>query len=332
MANPLLVFETLNAFQRSAALQGAIELDLFTTIAGGATTASEIAERVDASERGVRILCDFLVTIDFLTKSDLHYGLSEDAALFLDRNSPAYLGSASVFLNSPYIVDRFADVATTVRHGGLPAGDEGSLAPEHPMWIDFARGMGPLAAFTADCVATLLEADSAPRWKVLDVAAGHGMFGITLARRNPNAQVVALDWANVLEVAEENADKAKVSDRFSTLAGSIFDVDPGSDYDLVLLPNILHHFDPAGCEQVFRKAHAALAPGGRVVTVEFVPNADRVTPPHAASFSLIMLVGTPAGDAYTFDEYDRMARNAGFARNELHEIPPSPQGVVMSYR
>jgi hypothetical protein len=79
-------------------------------------------------------------------------------------------------------------------------------------------------------------------------------------------------------------------------------------------------------------AHAALAPGGRVVTVEFVPNDDRVTPPHAASFSLIMLVGTPAGDAYTFAEYDRMACNAGFTRNELHEIPPSPQRAVISHR
>lgn len=331
MANPLVVFETLNAFQRSAALQGAIELDVFTTIAMGATTAEEIATRIEASARGVRILCDFLVTIGLLTKTAGCYGLSEEAKLFLDRRAPTYLGSASVFLNSPYIMDRFADVAAAVRHGGT-LDDEGSLAPEHPMWVDFARGMGPLAAFTADCVATLLEADAAPRWKILDVAAGHGMFGLTLARRNPNAEVVAVDWGNVLQVAEENARQAKLSDRFSTIAGSIFDVDVGTDYDLVLLPNILHHFDPAGCERIFRKAHAALTPGGRVVTVEFVPNADRVTPPHAASFSLIMLVGTPAGDAYTFDEYDRMARAAGFVRNELHEIPPSPQRVVLSYR
>jgi SAM-dependent methyltransferase len=332
MANPLLVFDTMNAFQRSAALRGALDLDLFTAIGGGATTAGEIAAKVDAAERGVRILADFLVTVGFLTKEDDRYRLSEEAAIFLDRSSPAYMGSAAVFLNSRFVMDSFADVAAAVRRGGTVQGTAGSLAPDHPVWVEFARGMAPLAALTAELVATLLEADAGARWRVLDVAAGHGMFGITLAKRNPRAEIVALDWSSVLEVAKENAQNARVADRFSTLPGSVFDVEPGTGYDLVLLPNILHHFDVAGCERVLRKAHAALAPGGRAVTVEFVPNPDRVTPPHASSFGLVMLVGTPGGDAYTFEEYDAMAREAGFVRSELHDIPPSPQRVVIAYR
>jgi len=69
-----------------------------------------------------------------------------------------------------------------------------------------------------------------------------------------------------------------------------------------------------------------------VVTLEFIPNEDRVSPPIHASFSMVMLGTTPHGDAYTFSEYDRMFRNAGFARNEMRELTPLPQRVIVSYK
>src|SRR5207247_7865107 len=116
------------------------------------------------------------------------------------------------------------------------------------------------------------------------------------------------------------------------ISGSALEVDFGDGYDTILLTNILHHFDVAGCEQILRKVHRALAPGGRALTVEFVPDPSRVAPPEAAGFALTMLALTPAGDAYTFAEYERMFRNAGFARSELHDLAPSPQRAVISYR
>ena len=331
MAEPLRVFDTLTAFQQSGALHAAIDLDLFTILGEGPAGVADLARRTRASERGIRMLCDYLVTLDFLTKDGDRYDLTDDSRFFLDRRSPACMASAAVFLHSRFMIEGFADVTAAVRRGGTVAADDGALAPDHPLWVEFARGMAPIATATAELLAALLAADTAPPWKVLDIAAGHGMFGITLARHNPGAHVVAVDWANVLAVAEENAGQAGVADRFRGIAGSALDVDPGSGYDLVLLPNILHHFDTAGCEVLFRKARAALAPGGRAVTVEFVPDASRVSPPHAARFALIMLVGTPGGDAYTFAEYEAMAHRAGFGRSELHELPPSPQRVMVSY-
>jgi len=100
----------------------------------------------------------------------------------------------------------------------------------------------------------------------------------------------------------------------------------------VLLTNFLHHFDKTTCETLLRKVHAALAEGGRAVALEFVPNEDRITPPQAAGFSMQMLGGTPAGDAYTFAELERMFRNAGFSRSEMHELPPTIERVVVSYK
>jgi 2-polyprenyl-3-methyl-5-hydroxy-6-metoxy-1,4-benzoquinol methylase len=327
--SPELFFDTLNAYQRTEALKAALELDLFTAIGEGAVTSPEIAARLEASERGVRILCDYLTVVGFLTKEAGRYGLTLDTATFLNRHSPAYCGTAAKFLASPDLVDGFKQIAAAVRKGGTVAG-EGTVAHDHPIWVDFARAMAPLVRMTAEALAKLIGAESAEHWKVLDIAAGHGLFGISVARLNPNATVAQVDWHNVLEVAKENARAAGVADRISYIPGSAFEVEYGSGYDVVLLTNFLHHFDAPTCETLLRKVHAALKPGGRAVTAEFVPNEDRVSPPVPASFSLMMLGSTPSGDAYTFKELDQMFRNAGFASSELHALPPTFQSVVIS--
>ena len=130
----------------------------------------------------------------------------------------------------------------------------------------------------------------------------------------------------------ENAAKAGVAERFRPLSGSAFEVDWGTGYDLVLLPNFLHHFDENGCIEILRRAHRALAPAGRVVVVEFVPNEDRVTPPEAAGFALTMLAETPGGDAYTFSEYQAMLRTTGFLAATLHDLVPTPNRAVVATR
>jgi SAM-dependent methyltransferase len=322
--SPALFFDTLNAYQRSAALKAAIELNLFTAIGEGHHTADDLAIQRQASDRGIRILCDYLVIIGFLKKERDRYDLTPDSAAFLDRHSPMYLGTAVEFLGSAFVTDGFKDIAAAVRKGGTVLVDgQGHLGPDDPMWVNFARAMAPLMQLPAERLAQLLDAEAAPPWKVLDVAAGHGLYGIALARHNPRAEVAALDWRNVLAVAQENAEAAGVTDRFRTLPGSAFDVEFGSDYDLVLLTNFLHHFDPATVERLLRKVRAALKPGGRAVALEFIPDEDRVSPPTAGAFSLIMLAGTPGGDAYPFSAYQRMFRDAGFSASELHELPPT---------
>jgi ubiquinone/menaquinone biosynthesis C-methylase UbiE len=328
---PERIFATFTAYQQTEALQAAIELDLFTGIGEGKQTIEQLALHCQASERGIRILGDYLALMGFLTKDGGRYALAPDAAAFLDRRSPAYFGSAGTFLNSPMLTRSFAVLTAAVRKGGTAADELGSVAPEHPVWVDFARAMAPMMAMPAELLAGLLDAAGRPG-KVLDVAAGHGLFGIALARQNPQTVITALDWPAVLAVAEENARAAGVSERYRLLPGSAFEVDYGTGYDLVLLTNFLHHFDVPTCEGLLRKVHAALAPGGRAAALEFVPNDDRVSPPGTAGFSLIMLATTPAGDAYTFAEFDRMFRTAGFSATEFHPLPPSPEQVVIAHR
>lgn len=327
--SPAKIFDTLVAYRQSDALKAAIELDLFTAVGEGHTTAADLARRCNASPRGVRILADYLTILGFLTKQGDHYGLAEDSAFFLNRNSPAYLGSAHEFLASDHVREGGRHLLAAVRKGGTAVPDSGALTSDHPMWAAFARAMAPMMIPGAQQLAAY--AGQGPL-KVLDIAAGHGIYGIMIAKSNPEARVVQLDWPNVLQVARENAAKFGVEKRISYIEGSAFTEDYGSGYDLVLLTGFLHHFDAPANESLLKKVHAALKPGGRAMTVEFVPNDDRVSPPQAAGFALMMLQNTSAGDAYTFAELDQMFRNAGFERSERFDLHPTPQTLIISSR
>jgi len=294
------------------------------------STAAHIAKRTGASEKGVRVLCDFLTIHGMLTKQGNEYGLTLDSATFLDKRSLAYLGGAVEFLCSDTIQEGNKRIAEAVRKGGTAMEAEGTVSEENPVWVKFARSMGALMFLPSQLIPKLVDPNPDRKLRILDIAAGHGLFGIGFAKNNPQAEITAVDWKPVLEVAKENAQKAGVGDRYNTIAGSAFDVEFGGGYDIALLTNFLHHFDPPTNETLLRKVHNALADGGRAVTLEFVPNEDRVSPPDAAGFSMMMLAGTPSGDAYTFPELERMFANAGFSRSTLHPLPPTIEQVVIS--
>ncbi len=328
--SPQLFFETINAFQKSAALKAAIDLGLFTAVGNESATAAELATLCQCPERGIRILADNLTILGFLTKDTESYALTPSSAVFLDQKSPAYMGAAVKFLLAPGLTEAFTDLASTIRRGRLHTTEQGTTAPDHPAWVEFARAMGPMMVPTWQGAAELLTLDPSRDTRVLDISASHGAYGIAVAKKNPRAHLVALDWEAVLEVTTENAHAAGLADRFSTIVGDAFTVDLGRDYDAVLVPNFLHHFNVEECTRFLKRVHAALRLNGKVVIVEFVPNEDRITPPPAASFSLVMLGTTPEGDAYTFAEYQQMLKEAGFHRTELHPLPPTMQSAVIA--
>lgn len=329
---PQLFFQMANAYQRSQALKAAVDLDLFTAIAEGKDTVQALAQRCNAAARGVRILADYLTIQGLLTKEGSRYKLTEDSAVFLDRKSPAYMGSALGFLHAPKFTEAFQHLTASVKKGGTAAGESGTVSPENPIWVDFAKSMIPMMAKPAEEIALYVSQSQPNVKKVLDIAAGHGVFGIEIAKRCPHAEIVALDWPEVLAVAQDLARRAGVQERYQTIAGDAFQENFGVGYDLVLLTNFLHHFSSSACETLLLKVHRCLSRGGRVLTLEFVPNDDRVTPPPVAEFSLIMLATTPEGDAYTFKEYEQMFRAAGFSRTELHSLPGSVEQMLVSYQ
>ena len=188
-SSPELIFETLNAYQRTAALKAAIELDIFTAIGEGASTVAEIAHHSRASGRGIRALCDYLVVLGFLTKQiavqepgqgipqrtapGQSYALTADSSKFLDRRSPFRIASTIGFLALPTMTDAFKNFADVVRSGQPHvAGGAGTTGPEDPIWIDFAIAMAPMQAPLAEFIAKIVSAEGRQKWKVLDIAAG----------------------------------------------------------------------------------------------------------------------------------------------------------------
>jgi predicted nicotinamide N-methyase len=273
-------------------------------------------------------LCDYLTVLGLLRKQDSRYSLTHIARTFLDASSPFARGGIVDFLAAPEMVDLlFKDPASYVRNGGSVG--LANVSPDHPIWVRYAKSMVPFAAANAKRVATHVAGLSNPPYTVLDIAAGHGLYGIEVANAVPEALITAVDWTAVLAVAKANAEAAGVADRFRFLAGSAMDLDWGSDFDLILLPNFLHHFDFDTCTALLRKAKASLASGGQVLGVEFVPNEDRVSPPISAMFAFWMLATTPGGDAYTTSDLDKMAQKAGLRGATTRLLAPAPESLII---
>ena len=327
--NPGLVFEMLQAHRRTEALRAAIDLDVFRAVGEGPGDVTSIARHCSASERGIRILCDFLVINGVLQKENERYKHTPTSAAFLDPRSPTSMASIAQFLGNQALLEPCQHLTEIVRSGHTTMPDNGAIAPENPIWVQFAQTMAPMMALMVGPLGkVVLEGHTGPM-RVLDIACGHGLFGIEIAKQNPQARVTGLDWAPVLRVALDNARKAGVKDRYDMLPGSAFEVDFGGPYDAVLLTNFLHHFDKSSNVGLLEKVHAVLKPGGRAATLEFVPDESRISPPIPASFAMEMLTNTPAGDAYTLSELTVMYEKAGFTNITAHPVPMSPHTVVI---
>ena len=322
------VFDIALAYQKTAALMAAVKLDIFTLIGSDAVSLTDLASRAGTSVRGLQILCDYLTVIGLLRKQDSVYSLTQTSRTFLDENSPLAVGKILDFVAAPEILDLFLkDPVAYVQRGGSDG--LANVSPEHPVWVRFAKAAVPFATAAAKRVAAYAATLPDPPFTVLDIAAGHGLYGIEVAKVLPEALVTALDWAQVLTVARTNAEAAGVADQFRMLPGNALDIDWGGDFDLILLPNFLHHFEVETCTSLLRKVKASLALGGRAWAIDLVPNEDRVSPPTPAMFAFWMLATTPGGDAYTTSELNKMAQNAGFRGAIIRPLAPTPESLII---
>ena len=305
--NPTWLLDEFRAFERTLALRTAIEMDLFTRIGSGTNTIRALSAATRASERGLRALCDYLTVQGHLLKRGARYSLTLNSRLYLTTASPAYFGSAVKFFASDATVVAFCRLRRTVEQGTASAPDFVGLD-----WVEYTRSMAPLAEATAQFAAEALAVDTAGPIQVLDLSAGHGLYGLAIAARNSVAQIFALDAPRVLEIAIDKARQAGIAGRYHPIPGDAFEADLGGPYDLVLEANVAHHFDRAANVRLFQKARAALKPAGRIALIEWIPNADRVSPSHDAAFALTVLATSARGAIYTLKEYSSMLRAAGF--------------------
>jgi ubiquinone/menaquinone biosynthesis C-methylase UbiE len=304
-------------------LATAAKLGLFDTLEKGPLTATEVARSTNTSERGVRPMLNALVGLQFLAKDRSHrYSLMPEAAAFLVRSRPGYLGRALEHISLD-LIPQWLKLDETIQTGQAVRRD----LPE--FFETLVVGLFPMNLAAAQAVGQ--ELASAKPLKILDIGAGSGVWGIGIAQQSPESSVTAVDRPNVLEVAKKFAEKNGMADRFSYIEGDMQEVDFGTGYDIAVLGHILHGEGAEKSRILLKKTARALAPGGKIVIAEFLVNAERTGPPMGLFFAINMLVNTDEGDTFSFEEISQWLTEAGFVSPQKIE-PGGPASIIVAQK
>lgn len=312
--------EMIRSFMASRTLLTALELDLFTAVGEGAT-AKEAAAHLNVSVRGAEALMNALVGLNVLTKSGERFANTPEATRYFTQGSPN--NHRNGLLHSANIWHRWSTLTEAVRSG--TAVEVGREARRD--WTNnFIAGMDRNAKLRAPLVVKTIGGNVR---RVLDLGGGSGAYSIAFAKANPALKAEILDIPAVVPLTEDYVARAGASAQVTVRAGDMLTDAYGTGYDLVMLNAICHMFSPKQNESIFRKALAALAPGGRLVVQDFILNPDKTGPQFAALFSLNMLVGTENGASYNEGEYTRWLNAAGFANVERKNLP-GPSDLIIA--
>ncbi|MGH3533108.1 MAG: methyltransferase [Pseudonocardiaceae bacterium] len=328
--SPEPLIQMMQGFLVTAILRAGIQLGIFDQIAGGNDGAGSIAAAVGADKRGTRILLDALTALGLLERDD-SYRLTPLAEAFLVTDRSGYLGGMINILAGSWTWTAYDRLPEAVVRGGAIL-DQHAETPSHEFWEVFAPSSIGMAAPTAQELAELLQEWAGQREKleILDIACGSGLYGLTLAAQHPMAHATLLDWANVLERTKDNVDRLGLRERTSFIDGDVFAVALGRPYDVIIASQIFHHFSEQRCLELMRRLADALKPDGRLVIHEVVSGKRPADDPLSYLFSVMMLAWSHAGEAYSFDTYRKLLREAGFSPPEVHESHGMPSGFLLA--
>jgi ubiquinone/menaquinone biosynthesis C-methylase UbiE len=317
--NPRRLLEIAWAYAPPMILGAAIEHRIFDLVANGPKTAAEVAKENGASLRGIRAIMNALVGFELLSKdAQERYSLTPESETFLVRGRPGYLGG---FLrHADQLIPKWLKLPEVVKTG-KPAMAVNQQGDGSEFFLGFVEDLFPVGYPSAQALASAFPKAR----KVLDIAAGSGVWSIPLAQNSKEVQVTALDWPGVLPATRRVTERMGVADQYQFLPGDLNTADFGSGYDLATLGQILHSEGEKNSRALLGKVFRALAPGGTIAIAEFIANDDRTGPPIAMLFAVNMLVNTEEGDTFTLPEISQWLREAGFENPRTMEVPaPSP--------
>jgi len=306
-----------NGYRDAQVLFTANRLGLFRLLENGPKTVAEMAESLQVTERGLRILCDALVALTLLEKTGDGYQNSDAGKHCLLPSSPA--SKSSILLHNARLYERWGRLYHVIKTGQPVADDQIDPGLRYSA-ADFARAMADSGRAMVKTTADALALESAAR--MLDVGGGPGLYSIEFARRYPNLHAVVLDSKETLEIAGENIREAGLEDRIRLLPGDVFTQALGGPYDFVLVSNLVHSFSDDENACLVDKIAAALNPEGRLCIKDFFLEPDRTAPAWAALFAVNMLVSTEKGDCYTVQEASSWMTRAGLGIESFRMITP----------
>ncbi len=312
--------QMVRGYMPSRCILTALELDIFTAVGDGAN-AEQIGMSISANARAVGMLLNALVALGLLSKSGDDYKNTPESARFFVQGSKD--NHRNGLLHTANIWHRWSTMTDTVRSGTRVPIDR----DDTPEWTrNFITGMQRNAKDRAPHVVKALGTAGVRR--ILDLGGGSGAYSIAFAKACPDVQCEILEIPEVVPLSTEYVSTAGVLAQVGVRAGDMLHDDFGSGYDIIMLNAICHMFSEEQNRDIFRRAHQALTPNGRLVVQDFILNPDKTGPLQAVLFSLNMLVATDAGASYSECEYTHWMKAAGFT--EVYRIDlPGPGDLIV---
>lgn len=315
--------DVVRAFMPSRAVLTALELDVFTAVADGAS-AERVANKIHADSRATEMLLNALASLKLLQKTDGTFFNTPAGARFFSEDSRESARGALMHIANLW--PRWSTLTDCVRAG---TSVESRRSREGDWVKTFITAMDRNAKERAGAVTKAIGTSGIKR--MLDLGGGSGAYSIALAQAIPGLKSDILDTSDVIPLAQEYIRKAGLSDLITTRVGDMLRDPLGENYDLILASAICHMFSPEENRELFQRAYDALAPSGQLVVQDFILEASKAAPRAAALFSLNMLVGTRAGSSYSEPEYASWLRSAGFV-DVRRVCLPGTNGLMIGVR
>jgi len=322
---PERLMELSFAYAPPLIISAAAANKVFDALENGAKTAEQVAKETGASPRALRILMNALIGLDLLKKDRRgRYSLTPESAAFLISNKP---GTHAGFFGTiaPQLISRWLRLTDIVREG-RPAVAVNQENEGTEFFSQLVENIIPMSYPAAQKLGDHLKmAKTQDGIRVLDLAAGSGIWGIALAQKSPRVRVSAVDWAGMIPTTKRITEKYGVRDRFNFIEGDLLEADFGNGYDVATLGHILHSEGEDRSRKLLKKTFRALKSGGVIAIAEWLVNDQRTEPLHALMFAVQMLVNTEKGDTFSFNEIKSWLEDTGFKKVRRLEAPgPSP--------
>jgi len=304
-------------------IEAATRHGVFDHLETGPKTVEEIATLSGGSVRGLRAIMNALTGLGLLAKSDGRYSLTPESAAFLVSGKPGYHGG--FFRHMSDLIPNWLQLNEVVQTG-RPVRNVNEEGDGAAFFHDFVEALFPMSYAATQALAGALGLDGAQSpVRVLDLAAGSGVWGIGLARRSPQVTVTAVDWPGVLDVTLKMVERHGLTARFSFVPGDLATADFGRGHNVATLGHILHSEGEKRSRALLKKTFDALAPGGTISIAEFLVDDARATAASGLIFGVNMVVATTDGDTFSFNEIAGWLQEAGFENPRPLEAPgPSP--------
>ena len=316
------------SYWSTCTLHAGVKLDVFTPLADAPLSVSQLAQIIHADERGLDMLLNALTAMDLLHKEEDAFRATPFSADYLSKTSDNYMGH--IIMHHHNLVEGWSRLDEAVK-SGAPVRRRSSHEGGDEERENFLMGMFNLASHLAPRVASKI--DLGGRRSLLDLAGGPGTYAIHFCKQNPDLTAVIFDLPTTRPFAEQTVGRFGLSGRIAFSGGDITSDDIGTGYDVVWVSHLLHSEGPESSAAIVAKAAAALNSGGLLLIQEFILDDNRAAPLHPALFSLNMLVGTPAGKAYSQRELHDMMKAAGLSSIRRLEFDlPNGAGIMAGIR